>query len=179
MDMPFMVALKLNSGGSGGSGGKDGVGIASMDINEKGELVIVLTDGRVRNLGRIVGADGAVYVPHIDDQKVLSFTIEKNAGDVPDPVKLGGSGTDSADVVTDEEVKEMLEEVFGKQGGTGGGTGGGETGGDVLDESRVATDAEVFEMLEEVFGAASEPPEGIASDEEINEMLDAVFGPRE
>ena len=67
MDMPFMVALKLNSGGSGGSGGKDGVGIASMDINEKGELVIVLTDGRVRNLGRIVGADGAVYVPHIDD----------------------------------------------------------------------------------------------------------------
>ena len=188
MDMPFMVALKLNSGGSGGSGGKDGVGIASMDINEKGELVIVLTDGRVRNLGRIVGADGAVYVPHIDDQKVLSFTIEKNAGDVPDPVKLGGSGADSANVVTDEEVKEMLEEVFGKQGGTGGGTGGGETGGDVLDESRVATDAEVFEMLEEVFGKSGSGSGGgggntgdvddnqVATDAEVAEMLKEVFG---
>ena len=188
MDMPFMVALKFNSGvGSGGSGGKDGVGIASLDINDNGELVIVLTDGRVRNLGKIVGADGAVYVPHIDDQKVLSFTIEKNAEDVPDPVKLGGSGTD-VEVVTDEEVKEMLEEVFGNQGGSGGGTGGGETGGDVLDESRVATDAEVFEMLEEVFGKSGGESSGsggntgnvndnkVVTDAEMAEMLKEVFG---
>ena len=102
-----------------GSGGKDGVGIASLEINDSGELVVTLDNGRVKNLGRIVGADGAVYVPHIDDKKVLSFTIEKAPDKVPDPVDLNGDGVKPSDVTTDEEVNEMLGEVFGEQSGDG------------------------------------------------------------
>ena len=71
-DLSLRDALLIAGSGSGGSGGKDGVGIASLEINDSGELVVTLDNGRVKNLGRIVGADGAVYVPHIDDKKVLS-----------------------------------------------------------------------------------------------------------
>lgn len=126
---------------SGGSGGKDGVGVSSLEINDSGELVITMDNGQVKNLGRIVGADGAVYVPHIDDKKVLSFTVEKTPYKVPDPVDLNGEGIGSSNVTTDDEVREMLCEVFGKQNGDSS-----------IDENQVVTDAEVTEMLDEVFG---------------------------
>ena len=168
MDMSFMAALNVQSGGSGGSGGKNGVGIASMEINDKGELVIVLSDGRVRNLGRIVGADGAVYVPHINDQKILSFTIEQSPGKIPDPVDLNSAGIDSSDVTTDEEVGEMIVDVFGKQNGDG-----------AVSDDRVATDEEVAEMLREVFGRLSSGgtvnEDEVVTDEEVAEMLREVF----
>lgn len=140
-DLSLRDALLIAGGGSSGGGGKDGVGIASLEINDNGELVVTLDNGQVKNLGRIVGADGAVYVPHIDDKKVLSFTIEKEPDKVPDPVDLNGGGIDSSDVATDEEVKEMLGDVFGKQSGDG-----------TVEENQVATDAEVAEMLKDVFG---------------------------
>ncbi|MCI9433376.1 hypothetical protein AALB19_00905 [Oscillospiraceae bacterium 50-58] len=143
-DLSLKDALLLAGGGtdsSGGSGGKDGVGIASLEINDSGELVVTLDNGRVKNLGRIVGEDGAVYVPHISDEKVLSFTIEKTPAKVPDPVDLSSGGINSSDVTTDEEVNEMLGEVFGEQGSS-----------DTVDDDQVATDAEVAEMLKEVFG---------------------------
>ncbi|NBH79477.1 hypothetical protein D3Z52_17930 [Clostridiaceae bacterium] len=140
-DLSLRDALLIAGSGSGGSGGKDGVGIASLEINDSGELVVTLDNGRVKNLGRIVGADGAVYVPHIDDKKVLSFTIEKAPDKVPDPVDLNGDGVKPSDVTTDEEVNEMLGEVFGEQSGDG-----------TIDENQVVTDAEVAEMLKEVFG---------------------------
>lgn len=170
MDVPFMIALKPRNDGSGGSGG----GIASVDINDKGELVIVMDDGRVRNLGRIVGADGAVYVPHISDEKVLSFTIEKEPAEVPSPVDLNKGVIDSSEVATEDEVNEMLEEIFGKQGGG--------SGGEDIDESRVATDEEVKEMLNEVFGKQGEGSGGqiddaqVVTDEEVAEVLKEVFG---
>lgn len=74
-------------------------------------------------------------------KKVLSFTIEKTPAKVPDPVDLSSGGINSSDVTTDEEVNEMLGEVFGEQGSS-----------DTVDDDQVATDAEVAEMLKEVFG---------------------------
>lgn len=44
--------------GLDGADGLDGVGIASAEINDSGELVIVLTSGQSINLGKVVGADG-------------------------------------------------------------------------------------------------------------------------
>ena len=41
-----------------GTDGKDGVGIASLSINENGELQIYLTNGTQKNLGRITGKKG-------------------------------------------------------------------------------------------------------------------------
>ncbi len=42
--------------GSNGEDGKDGVGIQKAEINDKGELVITLTDGTVINAGSVVPA---------------------------------------------------------------------------------------------------------------------------
>jgi len=44
--------------GKDGKDGKDGIGIAKAEINADGELVITYTDGKVVNLGKVVGADG-------------------------------------------------------------------------------------------------------------------------
>lgn len=44
--------------GKDGSDGKDGVGLADAMINRSGELVLTMTDGRIKTLGSIVGRDG-------------------------------------------------------------------------------------------------------------------------
>lgn len=63
-------------------------GILDMVINELGELVVTFDDETTQNLGVVVGKDGAVYVPHVDAHKVLTFTVESDPGEVPDPVDL-------------------------------------------------------------------------------------------
>lgn len=66
-------------------------GIADMYINESGELVVTFEDDTTQNLGVVVGRDGSVYVPHVDEHKILTFTIENEALEVPDPVDLNPS----------------------------------------------------------------------------------------
>lgn len=63
-------------------------GILNMEINELGELVVTFEDETTQNLGVVIGKDGVVYVPHVDEHKVLTFTIESEPGEVPDPVDL-------------------------------------------------------------------------------------------
>lgn len=63
-------------------------GIINMEINENGELIVTFDDEETQNLGKVVGKDGAVYVPHVDSHKILTFTIETDPGEVPDPVDL-------------------------------------------------------------------------------------------
>lgn len=62
--------------------------IANMAINEDGDLIATLDDETTQNLGRVVGKDGSVYVPHVDAHKVLTFTLEPEPGGPPDPVDL-------------------------------------------------------------------------------------------
>ncbi len=52
------LATLVGAKGDKGDKGDDGVGIASILINENGELVITYTDGVVVNVGTVVGADG-------------------------------------------------------------------------------------------------------------------------
>lgn len=63
-------------------------GILNMEINELGELIVTFEDETTQNLGIVTGKDGTVYVPHVDEHKVLTFTIESKPGEVPDPVDL-------------------------------------------------------------------------------------------
>lgn len=65
-----------------------GASITDVSVSEDGELLVQYSDGSIKNLGSIAGQDGAVYVPHISDRKVLSFTIEEEPQGVPDPVDL-------------------------------------------------------------------------------------------
>lgn len=44
--------------GDVGQNGADGVGIADVKINKKGQLVITYTDGKVQIVGDVVGKDG-------------------------------------------------------------------------------------------------------------------------
>lgn len=66
----------------------DGVGIRAMLINESGDLVATYDNGISETLGHVVGADGKTYVAHVSDHKILSWTIEDAAGEIPDPVDL-------------------------------------------------------------------------------------------
>ena len=80
-----------SSSGSAGAAGKDGhdgasgVGIAELALNESGELVVTLTDGTEKNLGRITGEDGvgvARVAINEKDELIVTLTdgTELNAG---------------------------------------------------------------------------------------------------
>lgn len=62
--------------------------IIGAEINEDGDLIISFEDETTANLGKVVGDDGAVYVPHVDEHRILSFTVEERPGDVPAPIDL-------------------------------------------------------------------------------------------
>ncbi len=62
--------------------------IIGAEINEDGDLIISFEDETTTNLGKVVGDDGAVYVPHVDEHRILSFTVEERPGDVPAPIDL-------------------------------------------------------------------------------------------
>ena len=89
----------------------DGAVVNNAGMTVDGELIITFTDGTMKNLGRVVGKDGAVYVPHISDQKILSFTIEDEPQGVPDPVDLNPndewSGIDESTIVSDYIWEQM------------------------------------------------------------------------
>lgn len=83
-------ALK-NSQQSGGEGSQ--FGLQSIEINKDGDLVVTFTDGTISNLGRVTGADGKVYVPHIDTEtSILSWTVEDKEGEIPEPIDLSDNG---------------------------------------------------------------------------------------
>ena len=98
-------------------GGEGQFGLQSIEINKDGDLVITFTDGTVSNLGRVTGADGKVYVPHIDkNTSVLSWTIEDKEGEVPDPIDLSDSGEweeiakDKVEL-TNEEIESIINQM--------------------------------------------------------------------
>lgn len=95
-------ALKIAEQGGGGGGQ---FGLQSIEIDKNGNLLVTFTDGSVSNLGKVVGNDGKVYVPHIDkDTSVLSWTIEDKEGEIPDPIDL--SDNSEWEDVNEEELGE-------------------------------------------------------------------------
>lgn len=87
------------------TGSEAGIYVKDVEISENGELIVLFSDGTTENLGNAVASDGAVYVPHVDAHKVLSWTIETSIGEIPDPVDLNPSDEwsdiDESDVSTD------------------------------------------------------------------------------
>ena len=83
--------------------------IVNMEINKDGELIVTYDDEETQNLGKVVGKDGVVYVPHIDEHKVLTFTIESDPGEVPDPVDLNPND-EWSDIGGDEAVTDYIWE---------------------------------------------------------------------
>lgn len=82
-----------------------GAVVTGADISEDNELILTFSDGTTKNLGNVIGKDGAVYVPHISEKKILSFTIEDEPGEIPEPVDLNPndewSGIDGSSIMSD------------------------------------------------------------------------------
>lgn len=85
--------------------------ITDITLTEEGEMVLVFSDGTEKNMGNVTGKDGAVYVPHIDEHKVLTFTLEEKPAGVPDPVDLNPfdewSDIESDGIVSDYVWEQM------------------------------------------------------------------------
>lgn len=100
--------------------GKDGVSITKTEINNKGELIITLSDGTVSNLGVVVGAKGDK-----GDTGATGATGEKGdkgeqgvsgvyvgSGDMPEGynVQIDPDG-EALEVVTKEEFQQFSETI--------------------------------------------------------------------
>lgn len=62
-------------------------GIKSFEVDEDDNITITLNDGRIIELGQIVGASGATFIPHIDENKILTWTNDGGLEN-PEPVDL-------------------------------------------------------------------------------------------
>ena len=60
---------------------------------------------------------------------------------VPFLINAGGSATvDDSQIATDEEINQLLEDVFGNQVGSN------------VDDSQIATDEQIDQLLDDIFG---------------------------
>lgn len=64
---------------------KNGALISDMFISKNGNLWVIYDNQTSENLGRVVGDDGKVYMPKIDEHKILTFTVEDAPSDKPIP----------------------------------------------------------------------------------------------
>lgn len=85
--------------------------VTNVSLNDDGELLIALSNGAVENVGKVSCDGAAIYVPHIDDHKILTFTLENEPGDVPPPVDLNPSdewgAIDDSEVISDYVWEEL------------------------------------------------------------------------
>jgi hypothetical protein len=58
-------------------------GIKSFDVDEDDNITITLMDGRVIDLGNIPGASSVVFIPHIDDKGILTWSNNGNLENPP------------------------------------------------------------------------------------------------
>ena len=65
----------VKAAGEDGKDGQDGVGIDDITVDEDGNLVITMTDGSVKNLGKIVGASAGFSEIRITEEKTLRITL--------------------------------------------------------------------------------------------------------
>ena len=66
------------SNGQNGENGKDGVGIANIVINDKGEMVVTLSNKTELNLGNVVGKDGSNGENGKEGKGIESIVLDEN-----------------------------------------------------------------------------------------------------
>jgi hypothetical protein len=68
-----VAQIQVPKDGTPGADGKDGVGLAGALIDRDGALVVSLTDGTQKNLGRVIGKDGTDGAAGNDGTDALGF----------------------------------------------------------------------------------------------------------
>lgn len=81
--------------------------LKSVTINDDGELILTFDDGVTRNMGVVVGKDGGVYVPNIDEHSVLTFTFEETVD--PEQTTIGPIDLNPNDEWSDIDSEESSE----------------------------------------------------------------------
>ncbi len=85
--------------------------ITDIVVTDDGDMILYFSDGTEKNIGNVVDSNGSVYVPHVDDRKILTFTIEESPSGVPDPVDLNPfdewSGIDDSQTKSDYIWEDM------------------------------------------------------------------------
>lgn len=86
--------------------------VVDAEVSADNELILTFNDGSKKNLGVVGGGgSGAVYVPHIDERKILTFTIEESPSEVPGPVDLNPfdewEGIEGSDLMSDYIWEEL------------------------------------------------------------------------
>ena len=85
-------------------------GIKSFDVDENDKITITLVDGRVIELGSIAGAAGVTFIPHVDDDHILTWTNDGGLPN-PEPVDLNPfdewTGLEEEGIETDYEWEYM------------------------------------------------------------------------
>ena len=84
-------------------------GIESFVISVDDEIIVTLTTGQVLNLGKVDGASGVTFIPHIDEDKILTWT---NNGGLPNPNPVDLNPFDEWSTVPEEGVESEYEWVF-------------------------------------------------------------------
>jgi hypothetical protein len=62
-------------------------GIENCEVNEEGHLIVTLTNGKTIDAGYVGSVDGAVFTPHVSENKILTWTCSQDLP-LPDPVDL-------------------------------------------------------------------------------------------
>lgn len=70
-----------------GSGGSPDNAVIDIELSASRHMIVTYADGSMKDLGN-VGSPSVVYVPHIDEHHILTWTIEDSDEGIPDPVDL-------------------------------------------------------------------------------------------
>ena len=81
-------------------------GIESFVVSVDEEIIVTLTTGQVINLGKINGASGATFIPHIDEDKILTWT---NDGGLPNPEPIDLNPFDEWTTLPEEGINTEYE----------------------------------------------------------------------
>lgn len=84
-------------------------GIKNFDVDENDNITITLIDGRVIDLGHISGASGATFIPHIDENKILTWT---NDGGLENPAPVDLNPFDEWSTLPEEGINTEYEWEF-------------------------------------------------------------------
>ena len=92
--------------GTPGKDGENGRGIANLEVNEDGELMVTYSDGETQNLGRVAGADGQDGTDGVDG-KDGEQGQKGDKGDKGDTGAAGKNGVDGQDGKDGRGVKSF------------------------------------------------------------------------
>ena len=77
------IQLTANGMPIGDAVGYSSCGIKSFDVDEDDNITITLMNGRVIDLGNIPGASSVVFIPHINDSGILTWSNNGNLENPP------------------------------------------------------------------------------------------------